>query len=778
MVRSSGLRLAHRLALRTLSSHLLRDSAAALNGTSLRGACRSFGTGPWNQSAAFHGSTFRKVYHGSEQLRLGSFKVDLGGLRSIHGTAHRSRDYFDVLGVSRNATSSEIKKAYYGLAKSLHPDTNKDDPEAAKKFQEVQEAYEVLKDDTKRAEYLELGHDGYKMRDQNGGAGYNPFQGGGFEDFFKNMDFMHRMRMAGGRDVQESITLSFMEAVQGCSKTLKFMTELPCNTCGGTGVPPGTQPQTCRRCKGAGKINYSSGFVFGSVSCMECQGTGKIVKDFCKSCKGERVVRGSKSVRLDIMPGIDNDDILSVPNAGGADPEGIQPGDLRVTIKVKEDPVFRRQGSDIHVDAALSISQAILGGTIQVPTLTGDVVVKVRPGTQPGQKVVLRRKGIKAKNSYSFGDQYVHFNVAIPTNLTRRQRELIEEFAKEEQGESDNDAAAVYHGSEQLRLGSFKADLGGVRCIHGTAHKSSDYFDTLGVSRNATSSEIKKAYYGLAKSLHPDTNKDDPEAAKKFQEVQEAYEVLKDDTTRAEYLEHGHAGYKMRDQNGGAGFKPSQHGGFEDLLRKSSTDNEFNLVDLMVSITLSFMEAVQGCSKTLKFMTELFCNTCGGTGVPPGTQPQTCKRCEGSGKISRPSGANFYLVSCMECQGTGKIVKEPTTMTSFRCSVPEVQIQQAFSLDLFVTIKVKEDPVFRRQGSDIHVDAALSISLAILGGTIQVPTLTGDVVVKVRPGTQPGQKVDSQKKRNLTRRQCQLIEEFAKEEQGESDNDAAAVATG
>lgn len=153
-------------------------------------------------------------------------------------------------------------------------------------------------------------------------------------------------------------------------------------------------------------------------------------------------MKGSKSVKLDIMPGVDNNETLKVFRSGGADPDGNQPGDLYVTIKVREDPVFRREGANIHVDSVLSVTQAILGGTIQVPTLTGDVVLKVRPGTQPGQKVVLKNKGIKTRNSFSFGDQYVHFNVSIPTNLTQRQRELIEEFAKEAQGEYEKRAAA------------------------------------------------------------------------------------------------------------------------------------------------------------------------------------------------------------------------------------------------------------------------------------------------------------------------------------------------
>lgn len=228
-----------------------------------------------------------------------------------------------------------------------------------------------------------------------------------------------------------------MEAVQGCTRTVMFQTELPCDACGGSGVPPGTKPETCRRCRGAGMTTQQSGPFRIQVTCSQCGGSGKYVKSLCKSCNGQRVVRGPKSVKLDIMPGVDENETMKVVRSGGADPEGNQPGDLYVTFKVREDPIFRREGPDIHVDAILSITQAILGGTIQVPTLTGDVVLKVRPGTQPGQKVVLKKKGIKTRNSFSFGDQFVHFNVTIPMNLTQRQRELIEEFSKEEHGEDD-----------------------------------------------------------------------------------------------------------------------------------------------------------------------------------------------------------------------------------------------------------------------------------------------------------------------------------------------------
>ncbi|KAL7258345.1 hypothetical protein ACSBR1_004465 [Camellia fascicularis] len=444
MIRSNGVRLVRH----SLSRILLHDSPIAIYESILRGGYRTYGSAVTNQPrvlASFHS----RNANNRSWLRLGVLKSNFGtpAARAIHGTAYMAAgDYYDTLGVNKNATASEIKKAYYGLAKQLHPDTNKDDPEAEKKFQEVQKAYEVLKDEEKRAQYDQLGHETYENNVNGGGMGggqwgpdFNPFA-----DIFNTDNIFNTIfnRGMGGKDVKVLVELSFMEAVQGCTKTLTFQTDLPCEACGGAGVPPGTRPETCQTCRGSGMINKVTGPFRVQVTCSYCHGTGKIVKNFCKSCHGEKIVRGPKTVKLDIMPGVDDNETMKVYRSGGADPDGNQPGDLYATIKVREDPVFRREGPDIHVDAVLSITQAILGGTIQVPTLMGDVVLKVRPGTQPGQKVVLKKKGIKTRNSYSFGDQYVHFNVSIPANLSARQRELIEEFAKEEQGEYDKGAAA------------------------------------------------------------------------------------------------------------------------------------------------------------------------------------------------------------------------------------------------------------------------------------------------------------------------------------------------
>ncbi|RDX78757.1 Chaperone protein dnaJ GFA2, mitochondrial, partial [Mucuna pruriens] len=434
MHRSNGVRL-----LRSLPAKLLRHANEPIYEGGCQRGYRTLISGLCNPSRDI-GNFSPNVGDGvslKKWLLFGAANTWWGTSRSIHGSASLARDYYDVLGVSKNASSSEIKKAYYGLAKKLHPDTNKDDPEAEKKFQEVSIAYEVLKDEEKRQQYDQIGHDAYVNQGSTGfggNSGFNPF-----EQIFRDHNI-------GGEDVKTFIELSFMEAVRGCNKTITFQTEVLCNTCGGSGVPPGTRPETCKRCKGSGVTFVQTGIFRMESTCGTCKGTGKIVSNFCKSCKGAKVIKGTKSVKLDIMAGIDNNETIKVYRSGGADPDGDNPGDLYVTIKVREDPVFRREGSDIHVDAALSITQAVLGGTIQVPTLTGDVVLKVRPGTQPGQKVVLKKKGIKTKNSYTFGDQYVHFNVSIPNKLTERQRELIEEFAKEEEGDFDKQRAASASG--------------------------------------------------------------------------------------------------------------------------------------------------------------------------------------------------------------------------------------------------------------------------------------------------------------------------------------------
>lgn len=365
----------------------------------------------------------------------------------FHSTGFSSaRDYYEVLGLSRGASPSEIKKAYYGLAKLHHPDMNKGDADAEKRFQEIQKAYEVLKDDEKRALYDQLGSDAYEQAGSGGGGGGPGFDGGGFGFPFSDMDGMWRQFMNGGLDpelsesVELRVELSFMESVKGCTKRLQFNTSMRCSSCKGTGAPPGAKPHICKACKGRGRTYFSKGFLSVETTCSSCGGEGKVVKENCKTCDGAGTVQNLKELDVDFPPGVKNGDVIRLTGEGGAGPRGHAPGDLFVKLEILPDPVFRRHGSDIHVDSSISFTQAVLGGTVQVPTLTGHAVLKVRPGTQPGQKLCLRGKGIKVPHKVP-GDQVVNIRVEMPTSLSRRQRLILEELAKEEV-ETETTAAA------------------------------------------------------------------------------------------------------------------------------------------------------------------------------------------------------------------------------------------------------------------------------------------------------------------------------------------------
>lgn len=364
-------------------------------------------------------------------------------IREFHATGvNLSRDYYEVLGLNKEASQAEIKKAYYALAKKHHPDMNKDDTDAEKKFQEIQNAYEVLKDDEKRALYDQVGPEAFEQ----GGSGADPGSGdGGFGFPFSDLGGMWSKIMKDSFDPDSSenvellVQLSFMEAAKGCTRKLQFTTSVRCNCCNGTGSPPGVKPQTCRACRGRGRTYHSQGFFSVETTCSACGGEGHIVKEKCQFCHGAGTIQRLKEVDVEFPPGVKHGDVIRLRGEGGAGPRGYAPGDLFVKLEVMQDPVFRRQGANVHMESVISFTQAILGGTIQVPTLSGPVVLKVRPGAQPGQKLCLKGRGIKVPNKGT-GDQVVNIKVEMPKNLTRRQRLIIEEFAKEE-SEAESSAA-------------------------------------------------------------------------------------------------------------------------------------------------------------------------------------------------------------------------------------------------------------------------------------------------------------------------------------------------
>eukprot|EP00249_Psilotum_nudum_P021207 c28019_g2_i1 orf=152-1495(+) len=369
--------------------------------------------------------------------------------RDFHATGMNSmpvRDLYEILDVKKGASQDEIKRAYYSLAKKHHPDVNKGDSNAEKRFQEIQNAYEVLKDEEKRALYDQVGPEAF----QQASAGGGPAGSGGFGfDFADNifsgpMADMFRSVFGGGGsrqnlDIHVNLKVSFMEAAKGCTKKVSYFAPTRCEACKGSGVPPGVRPETCKTCGGGGTAFVRQGFTIMGSTCSTCAGSGQTFKEECRSCRGSGTIKRPKEEEVDIPAGVESGMALRHSGKGGAGQRGVRPGDLLVVLEVLPDRIFRREGADIHVDSTLSITQAIFGGTIRVPTLTGDVVLKVRPGTQPNQKLVLRGKGIKILDK-GYGDQYVNFRVQIPTNLTQRQRYLMEEFQKEE-GESESATA-------------------------------------------------------------------------------------------------------------------------------------------------------------------------------------------------------------------------------------------------------------------------------------------------------------------------------------------------
>lgn len=377
------------------------------------------------------------------------------GKRSFHATGIRhmaQQNFYETLGLQKGASAKEIKSAYYQLAKKWHPDVNKGNAEAEKKFQGIQQAYEVLKDDEKRAMYDQVGHEAFEQAAAGGapggGAGFRGFDetifgdafGGGMDEMFSRV-FGGGVGREGRPHVQVQLDLTFREAVQGCSKTVNFQTAVRCQSCNGSGLPPGVQPQTCKTCKGRGRIVMQQAFFTFESTCSACGGSGQMVKDHCRTCRGAGVVKGNREVRVDVPAGVESGTTLQVHGEGGEGPKGGRPGNLMLQIRVQPDKVFRREGADIYVDVPVPFTQAILGGSVQVPTLTGDVVLKIRPGTQPGHKQVMRGKGVKVLNSRHYGDQYVLINVTLPQNITQRQRQLLEEFAGEDSAEPERAAA-------------------------------------------------------------------------------------------------------------------------------------------------------------------------------------------------------------------------------------------------------------------------------------------------------------------------------------------------
>ncbi|KRG15538.1 molecular chaperone DnaJ [Lederbergia galactosidilytica] len=348
------------------------------------------------------------------------------------------RDYYDVLGVSKDTPKDEIKKAYRRLSKKYHPDINKE-PGADEKFKEITEAYEVLSDDQKRAQYDQFGHDGPQGFGGGGGfGGASDFGFGGFEDIFNTFFGGGGRRDPNaprqGADLQYTMTLTFEEAVFGKETVIEIPREETCDTCHGSGAKPGTSPETCSHCNGSGQLNVEQNTPFGRIVnrrvCQYCQGTGKIIKDKCTTCDGDGKVKKRKKINVKIPKGIDEGQQMRVAGEGEPGTKGGPAGDLYVVFHVKNHEFFERDGDDIYCEMPITFAQAALGDEIEVPTLYGKVKLKIPVGTQTGTTFRLRGKGVPNVRGYGTGDQHVQVKVITPTKLTEQQKQLLRDFAE------------------------------------------------------------------------------------------------------------------------------------------------------------------------------------------------------------------------------------------------------------------------------------------------------------------------------------------------------------
>ncbi|XP_023545810.1 chaperone protein dnaJ 1, mitochondrial isoform X1 [Cucurbita pepo subsp. pepo] len=350
------------------------------------------------------------------------------------GSCHSiERDYYEILGVQHNASREEIKKAYHALAKKYHPDANKNNPSAKRKFQEIREAYETLQDSEKRSQYDqrrggEFENAGFGTGDADGFSyTYRTHFSDSFQKIFSEIFEHETSRFAS--DIQVALSLSFTEAAKGCTKHLSFDAMVPCDSCYGRGFPVNATKRSCPTCRGLGRVTIPP---FTST-CTTCKGSGQIIKELCVECRGMGVVAGVKEVTVTIPAGVDSGDTIRVPEAGSSGGRESQSGNLIIKLKVAEDRVFKRDGVDIYVDSNVSFTQAILGGKVEVPTLSGKIEINIPKGVQPGQLLILRGKGLPKHGLFvDRGDQYVRFRIKFPTEINERQRAILEEFAEEE----------------------------------------------------------------------------------------------------------------------------------------------------------------------------------------------------------------------------------------------------------------------------------------------------------------------------------------------------------
>ncbi len=355
--------------------------------------------------------------------------------------AETKRDYYEILGVPKSASDDELKKAYRKLAKECHPDLNPGDKNAEKRFKEANEAYEVLSDSDKKVRYDQYGHAGVDPNFGQGGFG-GGFDGGVdlgsiFESFFGGGGFGGSSSASAprkGENIRTTLILSFEEAAFGCEKELLINRTESCDKCSGKGAESSADVEICRDCGGKGQVRTQTRTPLGMFSstgaCAKCSGRGKTIKNPCSVCKGTGINRNKVGITVKVPAGIDDSQTVSLRGQGSVGQNGGPAGDLLVTVSVRPHPLFVREGTSVHSDCTISFAQAALGAELEVPTLDGRIKYTVPEGTQPGTVFRIKGKGIPALNSKQRGDQFIHITVDVPKGLTKRQKEILEQFAE------------------------------------------------------------------------------------------------------------------------------------------------------------------------------------------------------------------------------------------------------------------------------------------------------------------------------------------------------------
>ena len=345
-----------------------------------------------------------------------------------------ARDYYDILGLSKSASDSDIKSSYRKLAMKYHPDRNPGDKKAEENFREITESYEILKDPQKRAAYDQYGHAAFSQSSGGGSAGgFSGFGSGGFSDIFEDMFGMGgeqgRRSASTGSDLRYDLSVSLEQAYSGDQIEISLTVPTKCDSCKGSGANEGSKPKQCNQCGGHGKVRAQQGFFTIERTCAACSGVGETISDPCRPCKGQGRVNKSKKLSVNVPAGVDNGTRIRLSGEGEAGARGSSPGDLYIFIDIKEHSLFQRDGKDTYIEVPVSLIDAVLGNSIQVPCVDGSKAkMNLSSGTQSGTRLRMKGKGMPALRGGSRGDQYVEINVETPVGISKKQEELFKQI--------------------------------------------------------------------------------------------------------------------------------------------------------------------------------------------------------------------------------------------------------------------------------------------------------------------------------------------------------------